>query len=225
MLTLEQVAKALPPNLKKAATQSLVDQLNNIASDPDLAEAIRDNFLSYTKVLSEGRFKVKDYLNAVKFVSYRLMGYCNQDAYFRTFPHRHQALVAKGAQPKDIAAYVAMYSKGKLVNAIMEQALVPTWVLNQDLYQEAINVQASLMLNAKSEMVRMQAANSLLQHLKRPEAAATAQVNIDLRQTSGMDELKATLRELAQQQQALIRDSGVSPKLIADQAIVEVEPE
>ena len=69
MITIDQVTRALPPNLKKAATQSLVDELNNIATDPEIAEAIRDNFISYTRVLGDGRFKTEDYLNAVKFVS------------------------------------------------------------------------------------------------------------------------------------------------------------
>ena len=65
MLTIQQVEKSLPPTLKSAATQQLVDQINNIASDPLVAEQIRENFLSYSTVLKEGRFKAEDYLNAV----------------------------------------------------------------------------------------------------------------------------------------------------------------
>lgn len=222
-LTVDQVARALPSNLKKSATQHLVYQLNNIAADPEIAEAIRDNFLSYTKVLAEGRFKAEDYLNAVKFVSFKLMGYSNKDAYFRTFPQRHQALVARGADPQEISAYVSMYAKGKLVNLILEQTLVPTWVLNQDIYQKAINTQAELMMTARSEMVRMNAANSILTHLAKPKEAGPL-INIDMRENSGVNELKDMLGKLAKQQKELI-EQGVPTKEIASQKIIDVTPE
>lgn len=221
MLTIDQVAKALPPNLKKAATQSLVDQLNNVSTDQEIAEEIRNNFLSYTKVLQEGRFKAEDYLNAVKFVSFKLMGYSNQDSYYRTFPQRHQALIARGATAQEISAYVSMYAKGKLVNLILEQTLVPTWVLNQDIYQKAINTQAELMITSKSDFVKVQAANSLLTHLAKPKEAGPL-VNIDMREHSGVNELRDMLNRVAEQQRKLI-ESGVPTKEIAAQAVIEVK--
>lgn len=221
-LTIDQVARALPTHLKRSVTQSLVDQLNTVAADPTLAEAIRDNFLSYTKVLQEGRFKTEDYLNAVKFVSFKLMGYSNKDSYFRAFPARHQALVARGADEQEISAYVSMYAKGKLVNLILEQTLVPSWVLNQDAYQKAINTQVDLMRTAKSEMVRATAANSILTHLAKPVQAGPL-INLDMRENSGVNELREMLGKLARQQKELI-EQGVSTKEIAGQAIVEAEP-
>lgn len=218
-LTVDQVAKALPPNLKGAATQSLTDQINNAVSDPVVAEQIRNNFISYTSVLQEGRFKTEDYLNAVVYVSHKLMGLSNQEAYFKTFPHRHAALVAKGTSNKDIAAYVAAYNRGKLVNLILEQTLVPTWVLNQDLYQKALNTQADLMVNAQSEMVRTTAANSILTHLAKPKEAGPL-INLDMRDSSGMSELKDTLKSLAAKQLELI-GNGVPTKSIAEHDIIE----
>lgn len=221
MLTLDMVARALPANLKNAATQTLVDTLNNVATDPEIAEAIRENFLSYTKVLTEGRFKADDYLNAVKFVSFKLMGYNSQESYFRTFPQRHQALVARGATPQEISAYVSMYAKNKLVNLILEQTLVPTWVLNQDLHQEGINKLASLMRTARSEFVQAQCATSLVTLLTKPKEVGPL-VNINVNENSGMNELKDTLVKLAQQQQDLIK-RGVPTKDIAAQTIVDAQ--
>lgn len=221
MLTIQEVEKALPPNLKTAVTQSLVDRINGIVSDPIVAEQVRNNFISYTKVLQDGKFKTEDYLHAVTYCSFKLMGLSNQDAYFRTFPQRHAALVAKGTSAKDIASYVSMYNKGKLVNMIMEQTLVPSWVLNQDAYQKAINTQVELMTTAASEMVRTQAANSILTHLAKPKEAGPL-VNIDMRENSGMNELKDALVKLAAQQRELIQ-SGVSTKAIAEQTIIEAD--
>ena len=217
-LTLQQVAHALPPNLKNNVTQQLVDNINNCVADPIMAEAIKDNFLSYTQVLSEGKFKTEDYLSAVMYVSFKLMGMTNQDAYSRTFPARYRTLLNNGTSAKDISSYVSMYNKGRLVNLILEKSLIPTWVLNQHIYQKAINVQADLMSNANSEMVRMQAANSILTHLVKPKEVGPL-INLDLREGSGLNELKATLTQLAQQQRDLI-GQGVTTKSIADQGLV-----
>jgi hypothetical protein len=222
-LTVDQVARALPANLKNAATPSLVNKINTIVQDPIVAEQVRENFISYTKVLQEGKFKTEDYLHAVTYVSFKLMGMSNQDAYFRTFPQRHAQLVAKGTSSKDIAAYVSAYNRGKLVNLILEQTLVPSWVLNQDAYQKAINTQVDLMTNAQSEMVRTQAANSVLTHLAKPKEAGPL-VNIDMGEQSGMNELKDMLVELATKQRNLI-SGGVSTKEIADQRLIEGETE
>lgn len=221
MLTLDQVQRALPPNLKTSATPALVDLINNVTSDPIIAEQVRSNFISYSSVLRDGKYKTEDYVNAVTYVSLKLLGNSNQDAYFKTFPQRHAALIAKGTSSKDIAAYVSAYNKGKMVNAIMEQTLVPTWVLNQHMYQEALNVQADLMANSHSDKVRCDAANSILTHLAKPKEAGPL-INIDMRETSGMNELREALGKMAKQQQELIT-AGIATKEVAGQRIMQAE--
>lgn len=222
-ITKELVARALPGNLKSAATDQLADMINQISADPLIAEQIKDNFLSYASVLKEGKFKVEDYLNAVAYCSYKLMGDSNQDAYFKTFPQRYANLVAAGRTPKEISAYVSAYAKGQLVNKIMEQTLVPSWVLNQHMYQAALNTQFKLMTDEDvSPKVRSDAADSLLTHLAKPKEAGPL-INIDMGETSGMNELKDALARMAQQQQVLI-NAGVSTKEIAAQDIVDVTP-
>lgn len=222
-ITKELVARALPGNLKSAATDQLADMINQISADPIIAEQIRDNFLSYASVLKDGKYKVEDYLNAVAYCSYKLMGDSNQDAYFKTFPQRYANLVAAGRTPKEISAYVAAYAKGQLVNKIMEQTLVPSWVLNQHMYQAALNTQYKIMTNEDvSPKVRSDAADSLLTHLAKPKEAGPL-INIDMSETSGMNELKDALARMAQQQQTLI-NAGVSTKEIAAQDIVDVTP-
>ncbi len=221
MLSVQDVKQALPATLRSAATQELTDKINNIVADPIVAEQVRDNFISYAAVLKDGKFKTEDYLHAVTYVSFKLMGYNNEEAYARTFPARHQQLLAKGASKKEISAYVSAYHKGKLVNLIMEQTLVPTWVLNQDLFQKAINVQAELMITATSEKVRTEAANSLLTHLKRPEAKGL-DIRMEVTDSSGMKELKDTLVKVAQQQQKAI-ESGITTREIAASPIYDAE--
>lgn len=220
--TIELLQKTLPSNLRTSATQGMVDMLNNVSNNQQEAELIRENFLGYTAVLSEGKYKTEDYLNAVKYVSFKLMKCSNEEAYVKTFPQRYQRMVKDGVKPKDIGAYVYAYSKNKLVNRIMEQTMVPSWVLNQDIFQEAINTQASLMRDPDvSPKVRSDAANSLLTHLAKPKEAGPL-INLDMRDTSGMKEMKELLVRMAQQQQGLIKE-GVTARDIAAAVIIDVE--
>lgn len=218
MITEEQLKSALPPKLRTFASQELAEKIDKITTDPQYAENIKENFLAYTNVLQEGRYKLDDYLNAVAYVSFKLMGYTNEEAYFRTFPDRYALLKAQGKTSRDISPYVAAYHRGKLVNKIMEQSLIPSWILNQDAYQEAINKNVQLMRTAKSEKVQAMAADSLLKHLAKPEVNDAPLINIDMRQGSGLDELKEAITSLAKKQKELI-EGGVSTKEIAEQKL------
>lgn len=199
MLTIEQFKMALPDKVKASVNQELIDQVNITLSEPELFEAYRDNLLSYTKVMADGRFKVTGYVDAVRYVSHKLMGCTNIDAYTKTFPDKYARFVAQGVQAKDIASYVTAYNKSKLVNLIFEQTLIPSYILNQDLYQRALNVQADLMISANSEKVRTDAANSLLTHLKIPEVTKV-ELDIGVKEDSSIAALRAATLELARHQ-------------------------
>ena len=203
MFTLDELDQALPLSLKGKMTPEIANNLNTIITDPQVAQAFRDNFVSYTNVLKEGKFKLESYMDAVAYVSFKLMGYTDRECYQRTFPGRYAELVAKGTSAKDIAAYVSAYNRGILVNMVLEQTLIPTYVLNQDVYQKAINTQADLMVNGKSEMVRMKAADSILNHLKRPEASKV-EISMGVVDSQEMDELKQAMLDLTRNQRTLI---------------------
>lgn len=221
-LTVEQFQAALPDKMKKSVNQELIDQVNKTLSEPELYEAYRDNLMSYTKVMADGKFKISNYIEAVKYVSHKLMGSTNLDAYSKTFPDKMQRFAAQGVQAKDIASYVTAYNKSKLVNLIMEQTLVPMWVLNQDLYQKALNVQAELMVSANSEKVRSDAANSLLTHLKQPETQKV-ELNVGVKEDNSISALReATLALVAQQRMAL-QAGAMNAQDVAHSRVIEGE--
>lgn len=217
--TLEEVKGAVPSHMRSGVTQDLVDKLNTIAKDPVMAEDIKKNFVSYSAILKEGKFKIDEYMNAVAYVSYKIMGNSNQDAYAKTFPKRYADLVARGATAKDISSYVSAYNKGKLVNMILEQSLVPSWVLNQHLFQEALNTQADLMRNAQSEKVKTEAANSLLTALQKPKDTKF-QINIGETENAGMKEMRDLLTELAENQRNGIANGSMKTIDVAAQRLV-----
>lgn len=217
-MTVELLKATLPKAMQSSATQEWADHINAIVLDPEVAEEVRNNFLSYTKVLQEGKFKTESYLDAVTYVTHKLMGYSNQDAYIRTFPQRYQTLVARGISAKDLSAYVAAYHSNKLVNLILEQSIVPSWLLNRDVYQRAINTQFELMTDVDvSAKVRSDAANSILTHLKQPEAQKI-ELEVGVKQSGGVADLVATMRQLAKQQQELIQ-AGVPARQVARQKL------
>jgi len=207
-LTPEQFKDALPAKVKKSVNAELINKINTTLADPEMYEAYRDNLISYTRVMNEGRFKLTNYIDAVKYVSHKLAGMTNIKAYSLTFPEKIKRFTAQAVEPKDIASYVTAYNKSKLVNLILEQSLVPTWVLNQDLFQKALNTQAELMTTANSEKVRSDAANSLLTHLKQPETKKI-ELDIGIKKDSSIAALRQSTMELVAQQRLAI-EAGVS---------------
>jgi hypothetical protein len=206
MLTLGEVQESLPAQHRHNITQDMVNQLNALSRDPEEARNIRDNFVTFSGVLQEGRYKVGDYVQAVMYVSHKIMGKTNIDSYKATFPDRYQAMKDAGRQPKDIASMVTAYNKGQLVTKIMERAMVPTWILNQDVFQEAINTQYELMMDIDvSPKVRSDAANSLLTHLKKPEIHKS-ELKVDIAMNDGMAALEQQLVEMSRKQLNLIED-------------------
>lgn len=223
-ITAEEFRKALPEKLKKSVNQKLIDQINQTLADPDMYETYRENLLSYASVMAEGKFKLTSYIDAVKFVSHKMRGLTNQRAFEMVFPQKIQDWVARGVVAKDIASYISAYNKSKLVNLIYEQTMIPSWVLNQDLYQKALNVQAELMVSARSEMARVNAANSLLQQLKPPEVQKM-ELQVSQTESSAVKELREATLELAAQQRRMIQSGQMNAQEVAHSRIIEGEYE
>lgn len=224
-MTVDQFKAALPDKVKKSVNQELIDKITKTLSEPDMYETYRENLISYAGVMADGKFKISNYIDAIKYVSFKLAGKTNIGAFSMTFPDKMQDWAVRGVDPKDQASYMTAYNKSKLVMLIMEQSLVPTWVLNQDNYQKAINVQVELMLGANSEKVRSDAANSLLTHLKQPETQKV-ELNIGVKQDSVIDSLRqATEALVAQQKQSMQAGSMNAQEVAHSNIIIEGELE
>lgn len=218
-MTVEQLREALPDKVKKSVNQALINQINQTLAEPEFYEQYRDNLVGYTSVMQDGKFKIDQYLAAVKYVSHKLMGCTNMDAYSKTFPEKITRFMAQSVAAKDIASYVTAYNKSKLVNLIFAQTMVPFYVLNQDLYQKALNTQAQLMLTANSEKVRSDAANSILTHLKPPEVAKV-ELDVTVKQDSAIDALRVATEKLVEEQRRSIASGSVNAQDVASSRVV-----
>jgi len=221
-LTLDSVKAAMPKRQKHNITQGLVDELNKIVNEPEEREAFRNNLLSYTSVLQDPNVKLETYIHAVKYASFKLMGMTNQEAWMKTFPERYQRLIDAGKDDGHIRATVSCYRRNKIVAQVMEQAMIPTYVLNQDLFQKALNTQAHLMVTAKSEKVRSDAANSLLTHLKQPETTKL-KLDVNVKQDDSIKELKEATLELVKAQRLSIEAGANSAEDIARGKLIDGE--
>lgn len=218
-MTVDQFRSALPDKVKKSLNQELITQITSTLNDPDMYETYRENLLGYASVMADGRFKISSYISAVKYVSHKLTGKTNLDAFSVTFPDKIREWTMNGVASKDMASYITAFNKSKLVNLIMEQSLVPSWVLNQDLYQKALNVQAELMISANSEKVRTDAANSLLTHLKMPESQKV-ELEISVKKDSSIDALRQATMELVAQQRLQIQAGMQNAQQIAHSPVL-----
>ena len=229
LLTLDLLRKTAPTNMKKMITQEMVDTINNLQEDEQFREYYRDGIIGYSHVLQDGRFKVTDYMNAVKFISYLNMGNPIIKAYAKTFPDRYMHYVSKGTEPKHIQSVASLYNKGKLVNLVREQSAIPFHVFNQDIRQKALMTQVELMQTARSEKVRSDAANSVLTHTKAPENVKV-EMDIGIKDDKGaIHELRLATQELVRMQKERLIDGSMSveqvahSKLIQEQDIVDAE--
>jgi hypothetical protein len=217
---IDQIKEIVPQSLKVAVTQPLVDKINDICNDVEFAELFRENLIGYSHVLKEGKFSVESYVEASQYVSYKIMGNTNKDAYKKTFPSRYSLLVQAGKSEKEISAYVAGYSKGKLVMSLLEQTMIPFHVYNQDIRQQALGKLVHLMTGARSEKVQQDAASSILAHLKPPEAIP----QFNMGETTGVlaDLYKAT-HELVLAQSEALRNGTLSARQVAESKIIDGE--
>lgn len=222
VISKEQFIQALPKHRRKYVTDNLVDQINGVLQDPALMETYSQNILMYTSVMQDGRFKMEDYINAVRYVSCKLLGATNRAAWANTFPEREAKFKADGWKEKNIDSIVSAYNKGLLVNKILEQTLIPSHIINQGTYQKAINKLAELMMYAKSEKVQSDSAARLVEALKLPE---TQKVELDLtvKGDNAIDELRESTLQLVAQQRQMMKAGAMTPKQVAHSKLAIVD--
>lgn len=220
-ITLEQFKNAMPDGLGKNASQKLVDSINDIITkDPAFAEQYSHNLFEYVNVLRNGKYKLSNYVQAVQFVSYLSMGMNNQEAYIKTFPDRYQYYLGKGLNSKEISAYISMFSNSKLVSSIKEIAYIPVHIMYRHVFHDAVMEQVTLMKTATSEKVRSDAATSLMNHLRPPEAKKV-ELDVTVKQDNTLTDLRNALSNLSQVQQQAIATGVISAKEVAGGRIIE----
>lgn len=208
----------------KSVTPGLVDKINALANSDELSQTFKDNLTTYTTVLTQGVFTPAQYVSAVQYVSYRLMGHDVRPAWEKTFPERHATLLQKGTPAKGINSHASAYNKTKLVNLITEQSLIPSYIINNGYFQEAMDVGMGILRDPDaSDKNKIDAMGKILDHTAMPESLMNSQAKDEM-SDKGMDiiaQLAASVKALAAGKRKAIIDGTVTTKEVAHMPIYE----
>jgi len=218
LLTLDQIKRVMPQGVHSGIQQNIVDQINNLTQGNEY-ELYRENILGYARALRDGGWKIRDYVNAVKYVTHKLMGDSNIESYVKVFPERYQDMINKQYEQRHIESRVAIYNKNQLVAKVFEQTLIPTHIVNADIHQKAINHLAYLMISARSEKVQGDAAAKLVDALKMPETTKI-ELDVGVKDSDTIKELHGTMLELAAMQRKGIKMGVQTAQEVAHSKII-----
>lgn len=223
MITKETLLDVMPKRFRTIITDDIVDFINTAETDHMVIEDFRDNFLTYSKILTESKFTLYQYTNAIRFVTFIMLGHKDRDAYAFTFPEKIEKMrVEYASRPemydKMLAGYTHKYKSSKLVTQILQQTIVPSYVYNAPYFQEALVEAVKIMKSSKSDIARVNACNTVLNYTKPPEDQVV-QLNIGVKDSESVSDLKQLMEELATTQLEMM-DKGIPLKTIAETALV-----
>ena len=162
MITKDEMVDALPPQMRKSMNDATYYSLSTALSDPDELVRFKENFITFTTALKDGKYSVQQYIDAVKYVSFKKMGLTNLEAFKRTFPAKMERYNKVGKTIAEVNSFVSSYNATKIVSNIFDHSMVPIHVLNQDAVQEAINAHLKVLRHSTNDLAVVKAADSLL---------------------------------------------------------------
>ena len=220
-MTIDELKNAIPKHRRNLITQNVVDVFNGIEGEhgEDFVEHYKQNFVSMSTVMKGGLYSTKDYMNAVKFVAFKLIENTDIDAYHLTFPERYERLMRlheeygteEEIRSAKVSPFVTAYKKTDLVTKVLEQSLVPSRILNAPMFQQALNIQMKIAMTARSEQVKSQAAESVMKYTMSPEVQKI-ELEVGVKGQDEILSLRTEMHRLASQQQATI-ESGTNTSL------------
>jgi len=214
-MTLDSLKAIMPKASRGNADEELLNLVNGVALDIDVARHYRDNVLTYMSVIRDGRYKFQSYLKAVQYVTYKLMEDSNKDAYIKTFPDRYQRFIDVGKSEKDINSLITAYNKGDLVTRIFEKTIIPPSVAYRDLFHDAMMKEADLMHNAKSETVQEKAARAILE-IAAPNEEAKVQIDMNVKESVDIVAQQERMLEMASNRMLDLISKGANVKDVAN---------
>lgn len=190
-------------------------------SNPAIAEHFRNICIDVMDSMygNGSRINLQDYLNAALFVTYRNTGDTKVKAYTKTFPDRVQRMQREGQSMTHLNSYADTYSKNQCVIDIQAKMLLPTHIVCHDLFYEAMRVTVDIMNDDKvSPKVRVDAANSIMNHTKQPEIKKQ-ELNIKINESNEIEQLKQALFDLSAKQRNDIIEGNYSVVDVINQNI------
>lgn len=208
-LSYDYVKSIYPVKIPKKSLEAGVDLMNQaiLGIGEGLEEFCKSNMIGLLKVMENNKTNsIEDYVNAVKFITFKQAGDSNVRAYAKVFPDKIKKMQSEGIPNSYLHSYASIFANSVMVTKVQAGLMIPTHIMYQDVYHQAVLTQASIMNDTNvSPKVRSDAANSLLTHLKQPEVKQM-EVNVGMKDNSVIDELRSVLTSIADTQQRKIVD-------------------
>lgn len=214
-LTLEDVQKNLPSR-KGAITQEIVDILNNSRTEPEFqGESLLQSAITYEAVMQKNKAGIKEYLRAIRFCAYLISFDDNfTEAYKKAFADRQfvqDRLNLDSSNPKynELTSAASRYRRSKLVVDILTMSQVPLDLMFTGARFKACGVLTELMVTAKLDRDKINAAKELLAATKPPENLKI-DLDVGVKESSAIQQLNDQLAELANRQKTHLEAGNTS---------------
>lgn len=225
-LTYEQVKKLYPKNITRQALEQGVDLINQaiLGMNSGVQDYFRQNAVEFLEVMKGNKTNsFKDYVNAVKFITYKNTGESTITAWTKIFPEKVARMEKEGQPMSYLYSYANTFARSTLVTKMQAMMLVPTHILYHDIFHEAVMTQVSIMKDPTvSPKVRSDSAHSLMTHLKQPEVKQM-ELSIGVNESNVLSQFTESMAKLAESQYKAIQSGSASVIDLGEQEIIEGE--
>jgi len=204
-ITKEDIQKAMPSR-KGGVTDEIVDIINKSQTEPEFqGESLLQTATTYEKVMQNNKAGIKQYLNAIRFCSYLISLDDNYtEAYKKTFwdtefVKNRLDKATDSSQYKELTSAASRYRKSKLVVDILTVSQVPMHLMFTGMQYQAVGVLHNVMMTAKLDRDKINAAKELLAATKAPENVKI-DLDIGVKENSAVQQLNDQLAQLASRQ-------------------------
>lgn len=226
-VTKEELQAAMPAR-KNTITDEIVEIINKVQTEPEFqGETLVQTMVTYQNVLKGAKVSMKAYINAIRFCSYLVSMDDNYtEAYKRVFwdtEFVQNRVKLPTADPKygELTSAASRYRRSKIVTDILTLSQVPLDMLFTGHRYKAMGVLAELMVTAKLDRDKIQAARSVLEMTK----SDTVKIDLDIgvKDDSAVLSLKTQLAELAAQSVALLESGATDLKQLGGMKPIDAE--
>lgn len=201
VITVEELKQKFPRKAN-TITEDTVNLINEATSDPCFsADDFIEHMVSYQSVMINGKYSMKEYINALKFCSYLEMEDSAVEAYKKARAN-DEFVIERMNAPTDSKEYrelthqASRARKSPIVRQILTQTDMPLYLMFQGSRYEAVKVLHQEMTTAAYSKDRISAAKALLEQVKPPE---NVQVEIGLgpQENNALQQLNEQLAKIA----------------------------
>jgi hypothetical protein len=208
--TAEELQKLLPTK-KALITDEIADIINKSQSEPEFqGESLLQSAITYENVLRGARVGIKEYLNAIRFCAYLVSMDDNYTEAFkktfweRSFVQERLGLSTDDPRYNELTSAASRYRKSKLVTDILTVSAVPFHLMFAGMRYKAVGVLAELMMTAKYDRDKINAAKELLVATKNEDTKVALELGPSQQAVTMQQQLNAQLAELAMNQKKLL---------------------